>query len=78
MFLPEVILVCQVSLGTSLVWELSFSRMPQIIQICSKSATIPFGSVRWWNNEAELKLSIISSQNRACFSCEPKYLQASR
>lgn len=33
-----------ISLGTSPVWELSFFGLSQIIQVCSKSGTIPLGS----------------------------------
>ena len=44
-FLPQVrTFVSQVSLRTSLKWDLTFSRLPQIILVHSKNYTIPLGS----------------------------------
>lgn len=50
----------------------SFPRLPQIIQISSKSHTIPLGFETLWPNEGELSYATVPTQSSSWTSREPK------
>ena len=76
-FLPQVrTFVSQVSLRTSLIWDLTFSRLPQIILVHSKNYTIPLGS-ETGIMRAGHKYPTVRTQNTTWTSRELKSFRAS-